>query len=84
MKNDELERMRDKYLFRLSLMDDALIKEAVAEYAAGHYPNLGMALADLLAARHAEQLTPPYPQLRQWAAHSPPPASWHEEEDNPS
>jgi hypothetical protein len=78
-----LQRARDKYLFRLSLIDDAVIKEAMAEHAAGHYPSPGAALADLLAARHAEHLTPSYPELRQWAAHSPPPANWHEEEDNP-
>ena len=77
---EELKRKRDKYLFRLSLLDDDVIKEAIAEHAAGHYPSQAAALADLLAARHAERITPSYSELRQWAAQSPPPASWCEEQ----
>jgi hypothetical protein len=80
---EELQRKRDKYLFRLALIDDDLINEAVAEHAAGHYPSPGAALADRLAARHAERITPPYSELRNWAAQSLPPAGWHEESDHP-
>ncbi len=78
----ELERKRNKYLFRLSLIDDAVIQEAQAEHAAGSYRSAAAALADLLAARQAEQSTPPYAELRRWADRSPPPPSWLDENDD--
>ncbi len=79
----ELERKREKYLFRLSLIDAAVLADARAEHADGSYPSPGAALADLLAARHAARITPTYGQLRQWADRSPPPSGWYEEEDVP-
>jgi hypothetical protein len=77
----ELERKREKYMFRLSLLDAGLVEQARAEHAAGDYPSSGAALADLLAARHAAHLTPSYAELRRWAESSPPPPSWYEEND---
>jgi hypothetical protein len=76
----EVERWQEPFLVHLSLIDDTVIAEAKAEYAAGDYPSAGVALADLLAARHAARLTPSYAQLRNWADRSPPPPSWYEEE----
>jgi hypothetical protein len=79
--SQKLERLRDKYLFRLSLIDDQVIAEAREEHAPGDFPTPGDALADLLAARHAAQITPSYAELRDWADRSPPAPSWLEEED---
>lgn len=46
---EEMERKREKYLLRFSLLDDEIIKAAIAEHAAGNYVNAAQALADLLA-----------------------------------
>lgn len=80
---EDLERKAKNYLFRLSLLDPAVIEQAVAEHAEGHYSTPVAALADLLAARHAERITPDYSPLRQWAEQSEPPAAWYEESDSP-
>jgi hypothetical protein len=78
---EELRRMRDKYLFRITLITDDLINEAGAEYAAGNYPTPGAALDDFLALRHAAHITPSYADLRRWADRSPPDPAWLEEGD---
>jgi hypothetical protein len=78
---DQLQRKRDRYLTRLSLLDPEIIQTALAERAAGNYTTAAQALADLLAARHAEQITPGYAELRAWANESVPPDSWRTESD---
>lgn len=79
-----LERMREKYLFRLSLIDDQIIQEASTEGIGEDYATPGEALADLLAARHAARITPSYAELRQWADRCPPAPAWLDEGDDPS
>ncbi len=79
----ELDRKAKNYLLRLSLLNAAILEQAVAEHAEGHYATPVAALADLLAARHAECITPAYSDLRQWAEKSPPAAEWYEESDGP-
>ena len=59
-----LEQKREDCLFQFSLLDSALVEQAKAEHAAGDYPSAGIALADLLAARHAARITPSYAELR--------------------
>lgn len=78
-----LEQKRQRYLSRLSLLDEAVVAEGRAAYAAGDYPTAAAALADLLAARQARALTPPYAELRKWAQQSPPPSEWYSEADLP-
>lgn len=79
-----LEQMREKYQFRLSLLDDDIIQEALNEADVGDYPTPGEALADLLAARQAERMAPSYAELRQWADRCPPAPAWFEEGEDRS
>ncbi len=73
-------RLTERYLIRWALLDADVIRQARQEYEQGDYPSPGVALADLLAARHAEQALPSYGDLKTWADHASPLPSWFEEE----
>jgi hypothetical protein len=76
---EETVRLTERYLGRWALVDPEVIAEARREHEQGDYPSLSVALADLLAAKHAERALPSYDDLKAWADQAAPPARWFEE-----